>query len=313
MFCHTYDRFSIDYSRYEKENNRNYNAPIHCHNTSELILILEGMTVSICDGKTTRVTAPALIHYPPGSIHEQINTAGDSYARFCFSFDPSYIIGVDAPIPHGFFAFELSKTETERLYGPIMLLFRHFGDSRTSPAAAQIAELSLIVSDDISDNSREKLQTIRLSHLLSLFLFELEPIAAVRSETPGIPKRLSHIRDLCSFVSENLTDKLTIDSLADRFFVSRTKLTTDFRRVMNMSFTEYLILLRISSAKSLLIHSPEPVSVIADKCGFCSSSHMINSFRKLCGCTPAYYRERYINENCKKALDDNDIMGHDEK
>ena len=140
MFCHTYDRFSIDYSRYEKENNRNYNAPIHCHNTSELILILEGMTVSICDGKTTRVTAPALIHYPPGSIHEQINTAGDSYARFCFSFDPSYIIGVDAPIPHGFFAFELSKTETERLYGPIMLLFRHFGDSRTSPAAAQIAE-----------------------------------------------------------------------------------------------------------------------------------------------------------------------------
>ena len=99
-----------------------------------------------------------------------------------------------------------------------MLLFRHFGDSRTSPAAAQIAELSLIVSDDISDNSREKLQTIRLSHLLSLFLFELEPIASVRSETPGIPKRLSYIRDLCSFVSENLTDKLTIDSLADRFF-----------------------------------------------------------------------------------------------
>ena len=49
MFCHTYDRFSIDYLRCEKKNIRNYNAPIHCHNTSELILILEGMTVSICD------------------------------------------------------------------------------------------------------------------------------------------------------------------------------------------------------------------------------------------------------------------------
>ena len=196
MYCNTYDKFVIDYLRYEKRNNRNYNAPVHCHNTSELILILEGMTVSICDGKTTRVTAPAQIHYPPGSIHEQINTIGDNYARFCFSFDPSYIIGVDAPIPHGFFAFELSEAEAERLCGPAALLFRHFGDYKTSPTAAQIAVLSLIVSDDISDNSREKLQTIRLSHLLSLFLFELEPIAAVRSETPGIPKRLSYIRDL---------------------------------------------------------------------------------------------------------------------
>ncbi len=287
--------FEIELSSREKNSLHASDGVKHHHNIAEFVLVRTGNSIVICGGETFSLTAPFLVHYPAGVVHEQINSQSDDYSRYCFSFSPSFLGGRDAPIPNDFFAFELSGTEFARIVEPIRLLHLYFGLENPLHRYKPDMSYSYLTYDDLPEKKREELSKIRLGHLLSLFLFELEPIASAHSKTPPIPKRLAYIREVCAFASDNLAEKLTLNFLADRFFVSRTKLTTDFRRMMNMSFFDYLTMIRISRAKSILINESDPTASIAEKCGFCSSSHLIAAFRKSCGCTPAEFRERYHN------------------
>lgn len=294
MLNSPYDRFTIDYISSIPGSKKPNHAIPHFHNTNEIVLAVSGRSISICDGKVLHLNAPYIIHYPIGIVHEQMNESAVPYLRYCFSIDPSYFDGETsygiAGLPCGFFGFELTGSEFERLneYAKLMLRFCYNKQKQTNADARGERDMPL-PTDDIPEPRREALSKSRLRHLLTLFLDELAPIAE-RRKTPETPKRLEYIRDVCKLIGEEYGSKLTLDMLSERFYTSRTKLTRDFRRMMNMSFCDYLTMVRISRSKQLLEETSESVAEIAYRCGFSSASHFIETFRRFNNCTPSEFR-----------------------
>ncbi len=65
-----------------------------------------------------------------------------------------------------------------------------------------------------------------------------------------------------------------------------------FKRLTGLSFSEYMLNLRISKAKTLLRLSDASVTVIAEETGFYDVCHFIRSFKKATGSSPSEFRRQ---------------------
>ena len=85
---------------------------------------------------------------------------------------------------------------------------------------------------------------------------------------------------------------LGIREIAEAVGVSDSYLRRAFGRAYGESPLEYLMRVRVQSAKTLLESEYFTVSEIAVRCGFHSLSYFIQSFRAQTGETPGAYRKR---------------------
>ena len=62
---------------------------------------------------------------------------------------------------------------------------------------------------------------------------------------------------------------------------------------MGMTFIDYYTMIRISSAKYMLIHSKSKVSLISGFCGFIDNKYFSRVFKDYTGMTPSEYRQEF--------------------
>ncbi len=88
-------------------------------------------------------------------------------------------------------------------------------------------------------------------------------------------------------------EKLTIEVLSRAFHTNRTTLEERFREATGVPVMTYLTRLRIRIAATMLHDTSLPVGEVADRVGFRDKTHFGRTFRKLMGCSPVEYRQRY--------------------
>ena len=101
-----------------------------------------------------------------------------------------------------------------------------------------------------------------------------------------------YVQELLQYVALHTEEDLSIDTLAERFYVSASKLKRDFADAVHMPFHEYISAIRIHRAKALLRENM-PLAMVAQMCGVSSESALIVMFRRHTGMTPGEYRRRY--------------------
>ncbi len=118
----------------------------------------------------------------------------------------------------------------------------------------------------------------------------------LRSENP--PRRVSLTlgeRSVAMFL-ERLRDELaepwTLEIMAERTGLGRTRFAHHCRKLTNMAPMAYLQHLRVELARHKLAETRDPVTNIALDCGFGSSAYFSSVFRGAVQCTPREYRER---------------------
>lgn len=101
----------------------------------------------------------------------------------------------------------------------------------------------------------------------------------------------SYIQEVMHYIVEHIDEDLSGEKLAARFFVSRTKLHTDFSETTHITLHEYITGIRVARAQ-LLLAEDIPLSHIAEQCGFSQDSAFIYMFRRETGMTPGEYRAK---------------------
>jgi AraC-like DNA-binding protein len=91
-------------------------------------------------------------------------------------------------------------------------------------------------------------------------------------------------------IDDDLTADLSLSQLADLAGLSVPHFCRAFRQTLGCPPYAFIIRRRIERAKDFLRHSSMPVTDIALSCGFSSSSHFSNAFRREVGMTPVAYR-----------------------
>ena len=101
------------------------------------------------------------------------------------------------------------------------------------------------------------------------------------------------IEKLSSVIHEHISNgKLDYDELASAFFVGKTQLNRKIKAVTGYTTTEYILQIRVSMAKQLLVKTDFSIGEIASRVGIDDVAYFSSIFRKATGKTPTAYRNR---------------------
>jgi len=91
------------------------------------------------------------------------------------------------------------------------------------------------------------------------------------------------------YIDENYMHKLAIDDIAGISGYSRTHFKRLFHQQYGMAPIDYITMVRINKAKSMLHSDMFTLGEIAQACGFSNEYYFCRVFKKVVGCTPGKY------------------------
>lgn len=99
------------------------------------------------------------------------------------------------------------------------------------------------------------------------------------------------IKEAITFIDEYFTEKLTLETVASKVFMNPKYFSHVFKKEMGISFTEYIIQLRIKHACMLLRTTTYTAYRISSECGFSDASYFNRVFCSQMNMTPQTYRK----------------------
>ena len=99
--------------------------------------------------------------------------------------------------------------------------------------------------------------------------------------------------DVANYVRHHLSEPISVDKMAEEFFLSRPHLSTKFKQETGMTLTDFILNEKTEEAKRLLRYSDKSQSAISSFLGFSSQGHFAKVFKKYAGVRPNEYREKH--------------------
>lgn len=132
------------------------------------------------------------------------------------------------------------------------------------------------------------------SALVYQFITFLKAYARQKNK-PSLSNTYKRLRPLIEWLEEQFHDpSISLHQMAGKVSVSPQHLNTLFHSLFGMSPYAYLIQLRISKSKEIMVSNPHvTIKRVAERVGFYDASHYIATFRKLTGITPAQFRKAH--------------------
>lgn len=113
---------------------------------------------------------------------------------------------------------------------------------------------------------------------------------AERSDAILKKQNFDPIRD---YLDTHYTEKVSLDALADQFFISKFYLTRVFKEQYGVSINTYVLNLRITKAKQMLRFTDKKLEDIGYQCGLGAPHYFSRIFKQVEGITPSEFREKW--------------------
>ncbi len=127
----------------------------------------------------------------------------------------------------------------------------------------------------------------KLTALLTLLMEESwNPQSNARGKTQR--QNLQNIKD---YLDQNYPQKISLDDLAEHFYINKFYLTKIFKEQFGLSITNYLAQVRITHAKQLLRFTNLSVEKIGAECGMSDANYFSRVFKKVEGISPGEFRK----------------------
>src|SRR5690606_8937544 len=98
------------------------------------------------------------------------------------------------------------------------------------------------------------------------------------------------------FIENNVTEKILVDELADKFAIGRRHFERRFKKATNNTPIEYIQRVKIEAAKKMLETSQKNVNEVMYDVGYSDIKAFRTVFKKITGLTPIEYRNKYNKE-----------------
>lgn len=135
----------------------------------------------------------------------------------------------------------------------------------------------------------EKVEALlRIMHLISI---SSEKAYIADQEMDKFETRHSdRLMNVLTFIKRNLHEQISLKQVANIACLTEQSFCRYFKKRVQMSFSQYLLELRMDNARKLLVETDKPISDVAALCGYNSSSHFCKVFRDYTGQSPSQYK-----------------------
>ncbi len=104
-------------------------------------------------------------------------------------------------------------------------------------------------------------------------------------------QNMTAIDHIARYINKNFSKHITLDSLAKEAYLDRSYLVRSFKKKYGCTPIKYLIDVRLTHAKELLLNTNATIYEIAEECGYNSESFFISQYKKKYGMSHATHRQ----------------------
>lgn len=251
-------------------------VPVHQHDFYEVYYFISGNVEYSVEGRTYELKSGDLLLINPLELHQpRIGPHQTDYERVVLWINKNYLS-------------ELCFNKTS--------LTRCFDNSIPDhsnlirPTKTQQTYVSAMLSELLSEQSNEGYAVeIATEALLLRFLVELNRLTiSSKTATKKEETSSSIIPNVLDYINSHYCEKLTLNSIADEFFVSKYYLSHAFNDAVGTSVHRYIVLKRLIHAKQMLLSGIKSTTA-AMNCGFNDYAGFYRAFVAENGITPTEF------------------------
>lgn len=103
-------------------------------------------------------------------------------------------------------------------------------------------------------------------------------------------RKLGKVQPVISYIQENYQEELSVESIADFFYMSPNYLNKLFQKNLGISILKYIQLVRVNQAQRLLLFTDKPTHIISETVGFPNEKSFRKAFKEVFQMTPKKYQ-----------------------
>ena len=241
----------------------------HCHRVYELLYVVKGRGRYVVDGTEYPLYDNTLLLLHPYEFHYVCPDKRYPYERYVIHFERESLVASAAQLG--------LVSDYEKSASGI-----YFSGEGIRPEVVAAFDEIRAMMDFFADRSHEE-DYVRLSLSRMLLL-----LAQAHPVEPTF-KRESLIAGVIEYLNMHINKKISLDVLAQNFFVSKYYLCHSFRKHTGISIFNYIKTKRIAMAQQLLANG-EPAASVAYQVGFCDYSSFYRTYCSLVGEPPVHRR-----------------------
>jgi AraC-like DNA-binding protein len=172
------------------------------------------------------------------------------------------------------------------------------------------AKIGLVVTGDTKKQIIELMkQTVEAEGIKMIILIltmleilsqskDLHPIASKQTLYQSSKEETDRLNQVIAYILNNYKNELTLEEISRVANLRTTSFCRYFKMMTKKTFRDFLIEIRISHAKRLLMENSElTTEAVGYECGFNNRSNFFRHFKAITGHTPSEYKREYAKES----------------
>ncbi|WP_231036178.1 AraC family transcriptional regulator [Pectinatus sottacetonis] len=255
--------------------------PFHYHEFHKIILFISGKVDYIIEGKSYPLVPRDIIFVSAGEIHRPIADERVAYERIVIYISLDFLDCYNRTGEKLSDCFLLARNRSSVM---------HLNPGKTHDILYHMEKLeNNAYQQGFANELYTEILFIEFMILLNraLLSHEIDDMHIAVYDKKILP--------ILQYINKNLFEELTIDALAEKFYMSRFYMMRRFKKATGYSIHQYIVNKRLLCSQNMLA-SDIPLTKICFDCGFHDYSTFSRAFKELFKQTPKQYRKKhYLN------------------
>lgn len=250
----------------------------HYHDSYEVYYLYSGDRYYFIKDRTYHIKRGNLVLIKPYDVHSTSSSSKSGYDRILITFKKSYL--------DGFLEAVKDVNLFECFEKDIHVIPFNFGEQ-------SLVESLLISMLNEHEAKAPGYEYFLKSALVQLLLIVCRYSGQLDSTTQSYASTAHKtVSEVAAYINTKYYEEITLETIADKFFISPCYFSRTFKRVTGIPFVEYLNGVRVKEAQRLLKQTDMSIIEVAEAVGFKSTTHFGRTFKGIVGISPIEYRRR---------------------
>lgn len=239
---------------------------LHHHDFYEVYLFLSGNISYSIESRNYHLIPGDLLLISPMELHQPMfGTDNRNYERYVLWIDKSYLhqytqMGYDLAA-----CFDTKRPWHSHLIRPD----RTTGQLLTNMLEQLMGEME---ADELGGELMVQTLLVQALILINRMAEKVPRQSELRDKSNSV------VYEVLSYINDNFSEDLSLDLLANKFFISKYHLSREFNHLVGTSVYRYIIQKRLAVAK-LLMSQGVPSTAVYQQCGFGDYSNFYRAFK----------------------------------
>jgi len=252
----------------------------HYHPFFEIMILLGKEADHLIEGHPYHLQTNDIVLLAPSRLHKSVYPKGEASKRIIISF----------MFPEDYFGFKETYDTLLSPFNAEVPIYRFEPEDRRK--LLDVINSIYSFSKSVKYNNSET-DTFYVHFKFQEFLhnlYSLQDKNIYKDDTTynSIERK---IYDITSYIHANYSEDLSLEGLAEQFYISPCYLSHQFKAVTHFNLMNYIQMTRIKNVEYRLISTNDKISDIAESCGFASFSQFNRIFKKITGTSPSDFRK----------------------